>query len=306
MKVFASVGIFLRFLGYFFILGCLKIAIEGVENNLAPDSEHRAPFMGWKINQTGDLAISSCCQENSSISCADFIDDFLVQHWQEHFGVIFEGIPEGRKNSRKVDFFIIILDKYRRRWVKKIVADVKMSFFWEVSRTKILVVAFSSNEEDHVRIVKIFSEENIPKMALLLPNTSFLTHNKFTSKLNLLPPEATIEDVFPDKMANLNGFEFRLSQYGIFPRSMVIDDHVYGFDGHLLDTLVGFFNSTYRIMAPGFSPDIFFRTIDDVLTDKADFNFNLRILFERSYQEASLSWLYPLRVSLLREKINEQ
>uniref|UniRef100_A0A1B0CHU8 Uncharacterized protein n=1 Tax=Lutzomyia longipalpis TaxID=7200 RepID=A0A1B0CHU8_LUTLO len=232
----------------------------------------------------------------------DFIDDFLTMGWCDHFRVLFSGMPHGRKTSRKMEFIIILLDKYRESWVKKIVHSIKESFLWDVTRTNVLVVSFTTSYEDNTRVLEIFSEENMPKMALLLPNSSFLLHNKFSlnNPIIILPAKARLEEVFQDKLKNLNGYEFRLSQYGVFPRSMVIGDHVFGFDGHLLDTLVASINSTYRIMAPGFSPDIFFRTVNDVLTDKADFNFNLRILFERSHQEAKVSWLYPLRVRKIK------
>ncbi|GAB0097113.1 hypothetical protein DMENIID0001_127120 [Sergentomyia squamirostris] len=271
------------------------------EPNLKVTSDHKYALMGWKVISKNDVAISVFCKNSTTLTCGDFIENFIKFNFKENCFSIYHKIPTGRKSSRIVNYFVVFLDQYKSRWIRKIIADFKDSFFWDVAQTKILLISFSLDNEDNIRIVKTFSEEHIPKVAVLLPNSSFLIHNRFLpgNNLKILPGNSSLDEVFPNKLRHLHGFEFRLSQYGIFPRSMVINDRVYGFDGHLLDTILEYFNSTYQLMAPGWSPDIFYRTVDDVLHDKADFNFNLRILFEKSYQEAKISWLYPLRVNSL-------
>lgn len=95
------------------------------------------------------------------------------------------------------------------------------------------------------------------------------THDKY--HLQMINLSLDMNNLFYDKMENLNGFELRLAQFHNPPKSIIKENRLTGYDSFLMHTLLDKLRATYRLNK---HYDDIEGVQQDLIENKADISFN--------------------------------
>lgn len=172
--------------------------------------------------------------------------------------------------------------------------------YWNV-KSSILIVhdgnETSGNVEDFAHILCSKNILNVAFFNLRIPS-KLTAFNKFNqAKYDYW--NASLDDwnnIMHFKAKDLFGYKIKISQYGVYPRAVHINNKIMGSDHFLLNTMLEYLNGSYDFTSPNDS-NSFLSTMTDVLEGRSEINFNLRLYFKKGSKRLNGTWSYPYETS---------
>lgn len=166
------------------------------------------------------------------------------------------------------------------------------SSFWQQKSRLFFIVNSNLNKKSIRNIVDpLWLDTQLLNFVIILPETEKMyIYNPFRNQISQIIED---QDLFPDKLDDMNGFQFKVSMFEDGPRTIKYGSEWYGKDYTLLEIVTYMLNSTFVIVEPQSGSHDFYGAADDISTNKTDFCFIRRFYMQDG--EDKVIYSYPFQ-----------